>query len=232
MQVERLQFQVEPEVVALGVRGVYFTWRGADNRTVPPGFDTWFSRQQDELGAFYSDAQFVRSDAILNGFRRLHERVGRSNRRYVASPEALIARLQRSGNLPRHSPVVDIYNLVSVQSRLALGAHDVDKTDGPVSLRLTTGEESYQPIGSEQALAQPAGEYAYIDAANDVICRMEVMQVEKTKVTAASTDLFFIVQGNLAVDKAALETANQQMQQLLARFCGGELVRQWWVLGA
>ena len=34
---------------------------------------------------------------------------------------------------------VDIYNLISLESKLALGVHNMDKVDGNVTLRFTDG---------------------------------------------------------------------------------------------
>lgn len=46
--------------------------------------------------------------------------------------------------------MVDIYNLISMDTKLALGAHDLAKTEGNISLKLTTGNENYIPLGSEK----------------------------------------------------------------------------------
>ncbi|WP_396133041.1 phenylalanine--tRNA ligase beta subunit-related protein [Faecalibacillus faecis] len=35
------------------------------------------------------------------------------------------------------NPLVDLYNLISMDTKLALGAHDLDKTEGNITLRLT-----------------------------------------------------------------------------------------------
>lgn len=108
----------------------------------------------------------------------------------------LLKNLLKKQEFHKINPLVDLYNLISMDTKLALGAHDLDKTEGNITLRLTQGNENYIPLGSEEAKEVKAGIYSYIDDANDIICFSEIRQVDKTKVTNESKDIFFIVQGN------------------------------------
>lgn len=162
------------------------------------------------------------TDSILSGFQELHTKVGRSNKDYVSSPESLIGFFLRKGRLPQINPIVDLYNLVSVKSKLALGAHDISKINCDVSLNLTTGLENFVPLGKTEPVVIQPNEYAYIDNGNNIICRLEVIQCELTKITNESKDVFLIIQGNEKttqeyVDKTALEVC-----ELITKFCGGE----------
>ena len=88
----------------------------------------------------------------------------------------------KRGELAPINPVVDLYNLISIQSHLALGAHDIEYIDGNVNLRLTDGTERFVPIGADgQPEPVKAGEYAYVDDSNEIICHLETRQVEKRK---------------------------------------------------
>jgi len=216
-------FTIAPEVGALGVSGAYVAIIGLANRQTDDSFDAYRTAALAEVRERYAAPGFTQSDPVLAGFRDLHSRVGRSNRRFVASPEALIARFIKSGTLPRVNLLVDIYNLVSLQTRLALGAHDLANIDGDVALRLTDGSEHFQPLGALEAEPIFAGEYGYIDAANDVLCRMEVLQVEKTKVTEQTAGAFYIVQGNANTSAAVLVAALDDLIALTQRYCGGEV---------
>ena len=137
-----------------------------------------------------------KEDLILHGFRTLHEKVKRSNRKFPASPEELVRIFTETGRFPRINLLVDIYNFISLKTKLALGAHDMNNIKGNVTLRLTAGDEKFYPLGSNALTPVPPGEYSYIDDENNIICRMEVLQVEPTKITTDTTDVFLIVQGN------------------------------------
>ena len=82
----------------------------------------------------------------------------------------LLKNLLKKQEFHKINPLVDLYNLISMDTKLALGAHDLDKIEGNITLRLTQGNENYISLGSEEAKEVKAGIYSYIDDANDIIC--------------------------------------------------------------
>jgi len=182
-----MEFIFAPEARAVGVTGAYLVISGVRNRAGDDDFAAWQARALDEVLARWPDAAALAEEPVLAGFRALHEAVGAPNRKNLASPENLLRLLLKSGALPRVNLLVDIYNTVSVRTRLALGAHDVARITGNVTLRLTDGSEGFHPLGAPAPEPVKPGEYGYVDDANDVICRLEVRQVEKTKVTGDTT---------------------------------------------
>ncbi|ONH32051.1 MULTISPECIES: B3/4 domain-containing protein [Protofrankia] len=218
---EETIFKVDEEVLGLGLTGVYFVMGNLRNRKSDERFDALLADTLAGLPSFRSNEDF-RSDPVLAGFRDLHTAVGRSNRENVASPENLLRLIRRTGTLPRISLLVDIYNLVSLRTRLALGAHDLTAVDGDIRLTLTTGTERFVPLGATEPRPVPAGEYGYIDGADEIICRMETRQVEKTKVVLDTTECFYIVQGNRATDADYVWDAANELIALTKEFCGGD----------
>jgi DNA/RNA-binding domain of Phe-tRNA-synthetase-like protein len=88
----------------------------------------------------------LESDAIVaarNGYRSL----GKDPARYRGSAEALLRRVVSGKNLPHINIVVDISNLVSVQSRLSIGLYDLGKVEGDIVFRAGRAGESYKGIG-------------------------------------------------------------------------------------
>ena len=61
----------------------------------------------------------------------------------------LLKNLLKKQEFHKINPLVDLYNLISMDTKLALGAHDLDKIEGNITLRLTQGNENYIPLGSE-----------------------------------------------------------------------------------
>jgi DNA/RNA-binding domain of Phe-tRNA-synthetase-like protein len=217
-----LQFTTTPEAVQLGIQGSYFLISGLTNKKADSNFDAYRVNEIERLKQEYS-LSTIEQDSILAGFRTLHTKVGRSNKKFVSSPENLIGMLLRNGTIPSINLLVDIYNLVSLQTKLALGAHDVSKIEGNVTLRLTDGTEKFLPLGKSEYEPIPAGEYGYIDDSNEVICRLEYRQVEKTKITLDTTECFFIVQGNGETSSDYIKTKTKDLVDLLHRYCGGEV---------
>ena len=67
-----------------------------------------------------------------------------------------------------------------------------------------------------------AHEYSYCDDANEVLCRLEIRQVEKTKVDEEAQNVFYIVQGNDATPDELLRETAQRIIDLTTRYCGGQ----------
>jgi DNA/RNA-binding domain of Phe-tRNA-synthetase-like protein len=164
---------------------------------------------------------------VLSGFRRLHDKIGRSNRRFPAASEALADLFVSRGIVPAINPIVDIYNLISLETRLSLGAHDFSKIHGNVTLRFTNGSERFIPLGASAPVHINAGEYCYIDDSNEILCRLEHKQVEKTKITRATSCGFFIIQGNPETPMKLLEYAGKRLADLLGEYCNGIVMKTW-----
>ena len=116
---------------------------------------------------------------------------------------------------------VDIYNLISLDSKLALGAHNIDQVDGDVTLRFTDGTEKFVPLGQQEPVPVNAHEYSYCDDANEVLCRLEIRQVNKTLVDESAKNVFYIVQGNEATTEDYLKEVAQRIIDTTVNYCGG-----------
>ena len=221
MKKKDIGFHISDAVRTLGLQCVVFTLRNIENRATDPTFEQMKAPLVQEILADLSLAK-IATDPILQGFRQLHKTVGCSNKKYVASPETLLKGLLQTGRLPHINLLVDIYNLISVTTRLSLGAHDIAAVCDNIRLRLTTGEEHFWPLGSDGPKPVGRGEYAYVDDENNVLCRLEVRQADSTKIRLDTTDCICIVQGNPVTDSEYLRTTTEELIILMRRFCGGQ----------
>lgn len=76
-----------------------------------------------------------------------YKALGKDPARYRGSAEALLRRVIAGKGLPEINAVVDVINLVSVESRLAVGLYDLDKVSGDIVFRAGRAGESYPGIG-------------------------------------------------------------------------------------
>lgn len=220
-------FFIDDAVRALGVRGAFAVLTDLDNATVDTiALEAWRQELAADLRAQIGPG-FVERDPVLAGFRALHDAVGRSNRRFPSSAEALVELFLRKSLVPVINPLVDVYNGVSLLTRLSLGAHDLAHVRGDITLRLTRGEERFVPLGGVEPVAVSAGEYCYVDASGDVLCRLEHRQCEHTKVTPSTTACFYIVQGNAHTPRDLVDSTLDRLVRLTHRFCGGRLQASW-----
>jgi DNA/RNA-binding domain of Phe-tRNA-synthetase-like protein len=213
-------FSVIKDVLDLGVKIITARISGVKNVKSNHEIDLFIKNELEKIKQQWAGKNW-KEDSILQGFRELHTKVGRSNKDYPASPEVLIKNLLERDRFPRINAVVDLYNIVSLSTQLALGAHNIEKINGNVTLRLTDGKEKFLPLGSTDLIKVLPGEYAYCNDDNTIICRLEVLQVEPTKITEDATDIFFIIQGNANTTDEYVRNAAQQLRELITRFLGG-----------
>lgn len=215
-----MNFNVEKDILDLGMNVTIVVIKGMNNCKENQAFINYRDSILNDIKSNLTE-EIIINDDVLKGFWKLHERIGKTSKHDVSSPENLRNMLLKNGYLPNINLIVDIYNLVSVMTKLALGAHDLDKIKGNVSLRLTNGSETFLPIGYSKNKPISSGEYAYIDDNNDVLCRMEVRQVEKTKVTERTCNCMYIVQGNENVNNEQMQKAVNMLIELTLKYCGG-----------
>ena len=88
----------------------------------------------------------LESPAIL-ATRTGYKALGKDPARYRGSAEALLRRVIAGKGLPRINNVVDIINVVSVESRLPIGLYDLAHVQGDVVFRAGRAGETYRGIG-------------------------------------------------------------------------------------
>ncbi|MBQ8098999.1 MAG: hypothetical protein IJ244_05695 [Bacteroidaceae bacterium] len=216
-----MEFKVEKAVLDAGVKIVFVVIRGLDNKTPS---EEWNVRRQAWMAELLERYENLdpHQDDVLEGFHLLHDHVGVKRRKNVPASENLIKLLLKHGSLPYINKVVDIYNLISLDSKLALGAHNIDRVDGNVTLRFTDGTEKFIPLGQQEAQEVRPHEYSYIDDSGEVLCRLEIRQVQKTLVDEEATNVFYIVQGNEATPDELLHQTARRIISLTTQYCGGE----------
>ena len=92
------------------------------------------------------------------------------------------------------SPLVDLYNAVSLRHLLPCGGEDLDAVRGDVRLTLAAGGESFVPLGSADELPPAPGEVVYADDAG-IICRAwNWREAERTKLTPETTRAVLVIE--------------------------------------
>jgi DNA/RNA-binding domain of Phe-tRNA-synthetase-like protein len=89
----------------------------------------------------------VLESAAIEATRKGYKALGKDPARYRGSAEALLRRVIAGKGLPRINNVVDIINLVSVESRLPIGLYDLDRVRGDIVFRAGRASETYKGIG-------------------------------------------------------------------------------------
>jgi len=79
--------------------------------------------------------------------RKAYKALGKDPARYRGSAEALLRRIVAGKGFPQINAVVDIINLVSVESRLPVGLYDLAHVVGDILFRPGRSGETYKGIG-------------------------------------------------------------------------------------
>lgn len=79
--------------------------------------------------------------------RNAYKKCGKDPNRYRPSADSLIRRIVKGNSLYKVNNIVDILNLVSVQSGFSIGGYDIEKIAGNIIMDIGTSNDSYTGIG-------------------------------------------------------------------------------------
>lgn len=216
-----MEFIVDKRVLDLGVKIKAVVIEEINNKETTAEYENWRKEKVQKLIKKYQDYD-IKSDPIIEGFYELHQEVGVPRRKNLPASENLIRLLTKREDLISINKAVDIYNILSIESKLCLGAHDIDKVDGNVTLKITDGTEKFLPLGSEELKPVKEGEYSFVDDNNDVVCWLDIRQVDKTKVTEESKNVLYLIIGNKETKDEELEKVVNDLIELTTKFAGGK----------
>jgi DNA/RNA-binding domain of Phe-tRNA-synthetase-like protein len=112
----------------------------------PPALEDELRSCEQKILQLPDPRAVLESTAIL-ATRSAYKALGKDPARYRGSAEALIRRVIAGKGLPRIHAVVDIINIVSVESRLPIGLYDPAHVRGDITFRAGRAGETYKGIG-------------------------------------------------------------------------------------
>src|SRR6266704_897050 len=121
--------------------------------------------------------------------RKAYKALGKDPARYRGSAEALLRRVVAGKGLPQINAVVDVINLVSVESRLPIGLYDLGHVSGDIVFRAGRAGETYKGIGKYDLNLE--GLPIFCDAAGPH--GSPTSDSERTMVTAATKQVLGIL---------------------------------------
>lgn len=216
-----MTFVVAEDCIRLGLRAGAIVFRDVHVGSASPALRAEIADAVREVQARFPDPRAVRSLPEVVAFQEILRKVGVNPRKEQPSVERLLSYALKRGDLPAINSLVDAYNLVSVRSACSLGAHDLDRIACPVALRILTGREAFTPLGRDTATPVLAGEFGYVDAADRVLCRLDLLQAEFSKVTATTRNVLLIVEGTTVHSPDTLRRAVAEVVDGVRRHGGG-----------
>lgn len=133
-----------------------------------------------------------------------------------SSIEALLKRVASGKEIPPISPLVALYNAVSVQYGVPCGGEDMAMIHGPLRLTCAQGDEPFITLGSGVSEPPYPREVIYCDDLGAVCRCWNWREAQRTMLTEQTTDAVFIIeachQGQAAVAAAACDALAQQLE--------------------
>jgi DNA/RNA-binding domain of Phe-tRNA-synthetase-like protein len=166
----------------------------------------------------------------IESWREAYRSIGIKPSDFRPSVEALTRRVLKRDPLPTISTLVDIGSLVSIQSILPIGAHAIDHVTQDIGLRLATGEEVFEPFGSDAVEHPQPGEIIFVEGNTVLTRRWTWRQAKHTLVVPETTAVEFNVDGLPPVLQAEVEKLCQEVATLVQQYCGGTV--RWEVLSS
>ena len=139
--------------------------------------------------------------------RQIYKNLGKDPNRYRPSAEALCRRIARDLDLYRVNTLVDIINLVSIRSGFSIGAFDMDKINGEITLDKGINADEFDAIG--RGILNVEGLPLYKDKTGGI--GTPTSDNERTKITESTTHLLIIINsyhGEEGLHEAIYHTVN------------------------
>jgi DNA/RNA-binding domain of Phe-tRNA-synthetase-like protein len=156
----------------------------------------------------------------ITSTRTAYKALGKDPARYRGSAEALLRRVVAGKGLPQINAVVDVINLVSVESRLSIGLYDLAHVSGDMVFRAGLAGESYKGIGKYDLNLEGL----------PVFCDQHgphgspTSDSERTMVTAETSHILAVIISFGGSD--GLERWTQRLSDLFQRYASGNSLEQ------
>jgi DNA/RNA-binding domain of Phe-tRNA-synthetase-like protein len=213
-------FRLSEECKQLGLVVAVMMLRGVTIGRSSPAERTAVQMVADGVRRRFETVAEIRRAPQLSDFRRMYEEVEVNPNRHTPACERLVEMAFKRGDLPSINALVDLYNMVSVECLLSCGAHDLAEVELPIELRVSAGDKSFTALGSFGGGHVRRGEFAYFDARGRVICRLDLVQADFSKITGQTRNALLILEGTGSHDEEAFKKARSMVVTSAAEYCG------------
>ena len=169
----------------------------------------------------YIEADEWTANPVVANWRKAYQQF-KTKKGARSSIEALLKRVQTGKGVGTISPLVDIYNSVSLEFGVPCGGEDLEKVKGDMWLTLANGNEEFVTYGSDKSEPPYKGEVIYKDALG-AICRCwnwrESIRTMLTEETKQAIFVIESVEGTESNFELALNALKQRIETYSRRTC-------------
>ena len=154
----------------------------------------------------------IKKRPAIHATREVYKKLGKDPNRYRPSGEALCRRILKGQPLYQIDTLVDLINLVSLETGYSIGGFDDDKIEGDLILGVGKAGERFEAIG--RGLLNIEGLPVYRDNVGGI--GTPTSDEERTKITADTTRLLMLINGYSG--KVGLQEAAEYSLGLLQKY--------------
>jgi DNA/RNA-binding domain of Phe-tRNA-synthetase-like protein len=151
--------------------------------------------------------------------RKGYKALGKDPARYRGSAEALLRRIISGKGFPQINSIVDMINLVSVESRLPIGLYDLAQVKGDIVFRPGRTGETYKGIGKYDLNLEDLPVFSDETGPHG----SATSDSERTMVTAATRNIAAILVSFGGAE--GLESSGQRLTTLLQKYGEGQEIQ-------
>lgn len=140
-----------------------------------------------------------------------------------SSIESLLKRVAQEKPVSPITPLVDVYNAVSLAFAVPVGGEDLDKIQGDMGLCLTHGGDAFLPIGSEENEPTLEGEICYLDDAGAVCRCMNWRDGQRTELSEKTKNAIFLIECTQRDLETRSREAMEELGKRIGRYFGAEI---------
>ena len=162
----------------------------------------------------------------IKAYRKLFKAFGIDYHSRRPAPEALLRRIATGQGLYQVNNVVDAYNLAVLQTKISLGAFDLDNLVLPKVLRFAKKGEEIILLGESAPTAINEGELIYTDQKGPVTLDLNYRDCNRTKIIGKTKNIFLIADGCEGISRNEVKKALDLGCELITKFAGGEVIKK------
>lgn len=205
---------LDKSILELGIKNIVVGI--AKNVDPNAELSTTFLEKQSKMQewALQCDLDEIAHHPTVQGYIDLLQKVGRSTKKNPPTALSFIRNIKHRGSIPHINTIVDIYNVETLHSLLAIGGHDFDKIDEYVKFTVSQKEDVFLPILSTEKYVSEK-DYIYRDK-NGIMAWLGVRDGENYKFDDKTKNAIFIIQGHMNTSIEMRVEALKRIQNDLA----------------
>lgn len=160
---------------------------------------------------------------LIKKWKNSLEKVGIDPEKHPVSVKALLKRIQDQKEIRSINPLVDLYNSITIDTLIPMGAYNLDTVKGDITLGYANGTEIYHPLGKKELEKAEKGEFLFMDE-KEAMCRYWVCKQGKTHAISPYTkNIIFRVEAICQTDKEFKDAMASLAKEIKKYFKPGKI---------